>query len=122
MNTAYFILLSTQIVVLVILLFEYICGHRNAPTIPNPPAPPEHAPKSETSSVPSDYHWMVATFPIGARVDYLNIVLLIGRHDYDDGFSSSLCEYVDDHGRIREVTISVDQLRAIAKRDEPKPL
>lgn len=86
----------------------------SSPTIPNPPAPPE-------SSVDDNWEWMTTRFPIGARIDYLNRVLLVGRHDDDDdGFYSSLCEYADDKGRIREITISLDQLKAIAKRDEPK--
>lgn len=78
---------------------------------PNPPEP---------SQDEVDWDWMVSTFPVGKRIDYLNRVLLVGQYRRNDyGVAVAGCEYADDNGRLRDWYLSLDQLKAIHKRDNP---
>lgn len=109
------LLITVFFVSLVYWIFRS-CPAHGAPTIPNPPAPPESV---ETLTSP-DREWMMARFPVFTRIDYLNHVLLVSRHSHPP-FLYVTCDYIDSNGHFRDFTLNIDQIRAIAKRDDSPP-
>jgi len=57
-----------------------------------------------------------ALFPVLSRIEYLGKVMQVSHHlDWRD--AGLVAEYVDDRGIVHELTLNIEQLKAIARRD-----
>lgn len=83
-----------------VLLAKRIFQPRGAPTIPNPPPPPDS---------------LLAAFPPLKRIDYLGKVFVVSHHQN----RCVVAEYVDDHGRVRTLFFNRGQLSAILAASQP---